>query len=249
MKKSIFLFFAAILCALSINAATVTSDGTARLYFHMTNGVSWWNAGTDGNGNFGYFFNNSTGKSAWSAHAVKHSESIYYITIPEGTWAGVILTRNNTSTSPSWDNKWNQTGDITLSDTKNYISKFAENSTTVTWSTQKPTSNASVSSSSSSVFVGAPANLTAALTSNADINTVKSVTYSTTTGASISGSTFTATAEGTYTVTATVTYHPNGYPSITSTATATTTITVTVPAEEVHDVTVSYMCGSTEIAD
>ena len=247
MKKSIFLFFAAILCAIGMNAATVTSDGTARLYFNMK-AVSWWNTASSNGGNFCYFYNNSTGKNAWSAKAVQYSGDTYYVVIPKGDWAGAILTRNSVTSNPSWNNKWNQTGDITLSNTGNYISKFSEGSTSVTWGTQKPTSNASVSSSSSSVFVGAPANLTAALTSNANINTVKSVTYSTTTGASISGSTFTATAEGTYTVTATVTYHPNGYPSITSTATATTDITVTVPAEEVHDVTVSYMCGTTSVA-
>ena len=245
MRKSIFLFFAAILCAIGMNAATVTSDGTARLYFNLK-AVSWWNAGTNGNGNFAYFFNNSTGKNAWSAHAVQYSGDTYYVVIPNGTWAGVILTRNNTSTSPSWDNKWNQTGDITLSDTKNYLSKFAENSTTVTWSTQKPTSTASVTVTPASVFEGAQATLSTALTSNANINTIKSVTY-TTEGATIDGDKISAETEGTYTVTATVTYHPNGYASITSTATATTTLTVLKAAETTHDVTVAYMCGEKSI--
>ena len=245
MKKSIFLFFAAILCAIGMNAADITSDGTARLYFNM-NAVSWWKS-SNGENNFAYFFKDSN--SAWSAHSVQHSGNTYYVIIPKGTWNTVILTRNDTKTSPSWSNKWNQTGDTPLSSTSNYISTFSDGGKGTFGTAVKPVSTASVASSSASVFVGAPANLTAALTSNADINTVKSVAYSTTTGASISGSTFTATAEGTYTVTATVTYHPNGYPSITSTATATTDITVTVPAEEVHDVTVSYMCGSTEIAD
>ena len=253
MKKSIFLFFAAILCAIGMNAATVTSDGTARLYFNLK-AVSWWNAGTNGNGNFGYFFNNSTGKNAWSAHAVQHSGDTYYLVIPKGTWAGVILTRNNTSTAPSWDNKWNQTGDITLSSTSNYISKFSESSTSVTWGTPvKPASNASVSAAASTIFVGASTTLTPSLTSNANINDIKSTTYtiSPTTGASISGNTFTASAEGTYTITATVTYHPDGYSDtkLQSTATATTTIKAEVPAEETHDVTVSYICGETTLQD
>ena len=239
MKKSIFLFFAAILCAIGMNAATVTSDGTARLYFNL-NAVSWWNAGTNGDGNFAYFFNNSTGKNAWSAHAVKHSGDTYYVVIPNGTWAGVILTRNNTSTAPSWNNKWNQTGDIGLSSTSNYISKFSEGSATVTWGTAvKPVSNAAVSAAASTIFVGASTTLTSSLTSNTNLNTVKSATYSTTSGASISGTLFTASTAGTYTVTATVTYNPNGYPSITSTATATTTITV----EELPTYTVTVNAG------
>ena len=251
MKKSIFLFFAAILCAMSVSAATVTSDGTARLYFNIK-AVSWWNAGTNGDGNFGYFFNNSTGKNAWSAHAVKYSGDTYYLVIPKGTWAGVVLTRNNTSTAPSWNNKWNQTGDIVLSSTSNYISKFSEGSASVTWGTAvKPASDASVSAAASTIFVGASTTLNPSLTSNADINDIKSTTYSISpnTGASVSGNTFTATAEGTYTITATVTYHPDGYSSLTSTATAKTTIVAEVPAEETHDVTVSYMYGSTKIQD
>lgn len=230
----------------NMSAANITSDGTARLYFKMS-AVNWWIAGNNGDGNFAYFY--GTSGSAWSAHSVKHSGNDYYVVIPAGTWDHVILTRNNTSTSPSWDNKWNQTGNIALSSSSNYLSNFSADSESATWGTAiKPTSTASVASSAANVFVGAPANLTASLTSNANINTIKSVAYSTTTGASITGNTFTATAEGTYTVTATVTYHPNGYPSLTSTATATTTITASVPAEETNEVSVTYMCDATEVS-
>ena len=56
--------------------ANVTSDGSARFYFNMK-AVSWWSAGTNGDGNFAYFYNNSTGKNAWSAHAVKYSGDTY----------------------------------------------------------------------------------------------------------------------------------------------------------------------------
>ena len=245
MKKSIFLFFAAILCAVTASAATVTSDGTARLYFNMS-AVNWWIAGSNGDGNFAYFYNNSTGKNAWSAHAIKYSGNDYYVVIPNGAWEGVILTRNNTSTSPSWSNKWNQTGDITLKDDKNYISKFSEGSTTVTWSTQKPTSNASVTATPASALVGEEVTLSSTLTSNADINTYKSATYSAD-GGTVNGDKFTASEAGTYTITTTVTYYPNCYSTITSTATATTTVVVTSAEEPKHDVTVSWKCGETEL--
>lgn len=208
--------------------ATVTFTSDDVLFFNMK-AVSWWTAGTNGNGNFAYFFNNSTNKNAWSAHAVNYSGDIYYVKIPAGTWEGVILTRNNTSTAPSWDNKWNQTGNISLSSTSNYISKFSENSTSATWSTQKPASAGSLTASSTSVDVGDPVTLTPNLTSNTTYNEIKSTSYSISpsTGASISGNTFTATAAGTYTVTATITYNPRGYSNLTSTVTATKTITVT----------------------
>lgn len=206
--------------------ATITSDGTARLYFNMK-AVSWWTAGSNGDGNFAYFFNSSTYK--WSAHAVQYSGDTYYVVIPSGSWTTVILTRNNTSTSPSWDNKWNQTGNITLSSSSNYISKFSEGSTSATWGTAiKPTSTASLTPVSNTGYIGASIKLTPSLTSNTSLNTIKSTTYSVSpsSGASVSSGVFTATAVGTYTVTATITYHPNGYSSLTSTVTASTTITI-----------------------
>ena len=215
-------------------AATVTFTSDDILYFNMS-AVSWWTAGSNGNGNFAYFYNNSTGKNAWSAHAVQYSGSVYYVKIPAGTWEGVILTRNNTSTSPSWNNKWNQTGDIALSSTSNYISKFSEGSASVTWSTQKPASTGALAATSTSVEVGTNVTLTPSLTSNTTYNEIKSTSYaiSPSTGASVSGNTFTATAAGTYTVTATITYNPRGYSSLTSTVSPTVTITVTKSCETV----------------
>lgn len=213
-------------------ADTVTYTSGDILFFNMK-AVSWWTAGNNGDGNFAYFFNNSVDPktSAWSAHAVKYSGDVYYVKIPEGTWEGVILTRNNTSTAPSWNNKWNQTGDIPLSSSNNYISNFSEGSTSATWSTQKPSSNASLAANSATINVGVSNKLIPSLTSNTTYNEINSVSYSIdpSTGASISGDMFTATASGTYTVTATITYNPRGYSNLTSTATASTTITVNDP--------------------
>lgn len=133
-KLQWLLLLAALLGVSQGVLAARTYGGSERLYFNM-NAVSWWKAGSpDGYGNFAYFFNNSTGKNAWSAHSVQVTGNYYYVVVPSGTWEGVILTRNNTSTSPSWDNKWNQTGDIAIDASKNYISAFSENSTTATWS-------------------------------------------------------------------------------------------------------------------
>ena len=246
LLKSIFISLILLVGGISkISAATVTSDGTARLYFNM-NAVSWWNTASSNGGNFCYFYNNSTGKNAWSAKAVQYSGNTYYVVIPKGDWAGVILTRNSVTSNPSWNNKWNQTGDITLLTTSNYISKFSEGSTTVTWGTQKPESTASVTASSTNIFINEEVTLSAALTSNTDLNKVASTTYSTT-GGTITGDKFTASVAGTYTVTATVTYNPNCYSSIISTTTATVTITVTLP-ETKHDVTVSYKYNDVELA-
>ena len=112
-------------------------DGTEKLYFKM-DAVSWWNCGTDGNQNFAYFFNNSTNKNAWSEHAVKVENYIYYVLVPKGDWQHVILTRNSVTSSPSFSNKYNQTGDIAIDASKNYITNFGEGSTSATWSTYAP---------------------------------------------------------------------------------------------------------------
>lgn len=207
-----------------------TSDGTARLFFNMS-AVSWWIADS-GNQNFAYFFNNTTNTNAWSAHSVQQTGNYYYVVVPSGTWEGVILTRNNTTTSPSWSNKWNQTGDITWTAGKNYISAFSENSTTATLSTYQLTSTASLGASSTSITTAETSTLTPSLSSNTAYNTIKSTSYSVTTNPGSAGSVtsagvFSATAAGTYTVTATVTYNAIGFTGITKTATATKTITVT----------------------
>ncbi len=211
----------------NMSAADITSDGTARLYFNMST-YDWWISG-NGDNNFAYFFKDS--KSAWSAHSVQYSGNTYYVVIPKGTWNTVILTRNNTTTSPSWNNKWNQSTDITLSATSNYLSKFKDtgNSGSIAWGTAvKPASSGSLSASSASVNIGANVTLTPSLTSNQTINDIQSTTYaiSPSSGASISSNKFTATKAGTYTVTATITYNPDGYTSLTSTVKPTVTIKV-----------------------
>ena len=211
--------------------ASITSDGNAILFFKM-DAVAWWTAGTSGDGNFAYFY--GTSGNAWSAHSVQQTGNYYYIKIPSGTWDHVILTRNNTSTSPTWDNKWNQTGDIELQSGKNYISAFSENSATATFGTYQVTSTASLGASSTSITTAQTSTLTPSLSSNTTYNAIKSTTYSVTTnpgsaGSVTSGGVFSATAAGTYTVTATVTYNAKGYTGITKTATATKSITVTAP--------------------
>ena len=134
IRKSIFCI---LLLLLGVShaawGATRTYSGTEKLYFNMK-AVSWWT--TEGNGgNFAYFKNTSTSANAWSAKAEKETGDIWYVVVPAGTWDVVILTRNNTTTNPSWDNTWNQTDNITLDATSNYILSFSENSTACTWST------------------------------------------------------------------------------------------------------------------
>ena len=245
MKKSIFLFFAAILCAMSISAANM--KGGEVLYLQPN---SDW---TSANAWFAIYLCNGSSSATWVK--MTKSGNYYMATVPTGDYKNVIFVRMNPSNTSNldWGQKWNQTADLSFDQKKNCctITGWDKSSS---WSTYQPVSDASLTSSAANIFVGGQATLTAKLSSNTNVNTLKSTSFaiSPNTGASISGNTFTATAEGTYTVTATVTYYPNGCTSLNSglkTATATTTIVAEVPAEEVHDVTVSYLCGSTKVAD
>ena len=212
----------------NMNAADITSDGTARLYFKM-NAISWWVVTEADGANYAYFFKDS--KNAWSSKAVKYEGDTYYVVIPKGTWNNVILTRNSKAGAGWGSNLYNQTEDIPLSSSSNYIKTFksGSNGSTASWGTAvKPASTGSLSASSASVNIGANVTLTPSLTSNQTINDIKSTTYSISpnSGASTSNNTFTATKSGTYTVTATITYNPDGYTSLTSEVRPTVTITV-----------------------
>lgn len=252
-KKWKTLVLISMLLTLSVGqmwGGTITSDGTARLFFKM-NAVSWWNCGTNGNQNFAYFY--GTSGSAWSAHSVQQTGNYYYVVVPAGTWDHVILTRNSVTTGPTWNNKYNQTGDIELQAGKNYISAFSEGGATATWSTYQLESTASLSASKTSMTTAESSTLSPSLTSNTDYNTIKSTTYSVSTNPGSAGSVtsngvFTATAAGTYTVTATITYNAKGFSSITKTVSPTVNITVSAAAETTHTVTITYKCGSTTVS-
>lgn len=248
MKKSIFLFFAAILCAIGMNAANLTG-GEVVLLKPSTN----WKK--DGARFAVYFFNDATSKNSWvSMKAVEGESGIYYAIAPSGTWQKLIFCRMNPANNTNdWGNKWNQSGNCTWSNANSLLtvgSNSWDNFTT-TWSVKKVTSQGKLVASSANVSENEAVTLTPSLTTNTAINTIQSTTYtiSPATGASVSGNTFTATAAGTYTVTATIKYRLNGYTSTSfeSTVDATTTITVASAAEPKHDVKVTWTDGTNEL--
>ena len=71
-----------------------------------------------------YFF--GTGNTWASMENVKEDtgNTVYKVTVPSGSWTNVIFCRMNPSaTANNWDNKWNQTGDLTYDGTKNCFLK------------------------------------------------------------------------------------------------------------------------------
>ena len=248
MKKSIFLIFAAILCAMSVQSAN-----TMRIYCKQAQ--NWWKA--DGAAVGAYYWGTGGNANSWPGTRmtkVSGQTDLWYIDVDIDKYQKIIFTRVNGSGSVSdWGAK---TGDLTIANTTNQYTissssaVWGDPGVKGSWGTYKPTSTVALATSAANIFVGGQATLTSSLTSNTSANTIKGTAYAISPeGANVSGNTFTATAAGTYTVTATVTYYPLGCPTLTSTATATTTIVAEVPAEETHDVTVSYMFGETKVAE
>lgn len=230
LLKSIFISLLTLSSAL-VDAATV------RIY--CKNAQSWWKADNAAVGAYAWKSSNTNTKNAnWPGvrmTKVDGETDMWYIDIDNSIYDRIIFTRVNSSgTIADWGAK---TGDLTISTSSNLYTITQstgvwEGATSAgTWGQYKPTSTGKLTASATTVNISENVTLTPSLTSNTNINTIKSTSYSIspTSGASTSGNIFTATAAGTYTVTATITYHPNGYSSLTSTVIATTTVTVTNP--------------------
>ena len=82
-----------------------------------------------------YFFNDSTGKNAWVSMSDTDGDGIYEVTAPSGTWQKLIFCRmNKNAPANNWDNKWNQTGNLTYDGTKNLFTVSQWDNQTSGWS-------------------------------------------------------------------------------------------------------------------
>ncbi|MCR5607978.1 MAG: hypothetical protein K6G26_02815 [Lachnospiraceae bacterium] len=109
-----------------------TYNGSEVFYVDLGNcGNSWWN--NSGCTHRAYFFGNNTN---WVTLSNIKNTTIYQAKVPKGSYYGVILARCSTS-STTWSSGkiYNQTGDIMIDSSKNFISYFGgEKSTKATWS-------------------------------------------------------------------------------------------------------------------
>ena len=75
--------------------------------------------------------------NAWASMTDSDSDGIYEVEVPAGSWTNVIFCRMNPSAAAnSWDNKWNQTGDLTYDGTNDLftIPDGSWDGTTTGWS-------------------------------------------------------------------------------------------------------------------
>ncbi len=113
-----------------------------------TNGTNYWNKD---NARFAaYFFGN--GEKWVSMTAVSGETNLYKVDVPSG-FPKVIFCRMNPSASVNnWNNKYNQTGDLTIPTNGNNLFTLPSNSwdgATETWSTYTPPCNVTLSVSQS----------------------------------------------------------------------------------------------------
>ncbi len=123
--------------------ATVTFDGTERIYFG-NNDDNWWFG--DGSYLFVYFF--GTGDAWAEMKGIGNDDNntnttddggVYYVDVPAGTWTNFIMLRRSEDYSGWNDGKeQNRTGDISIplgvKTTGNKLDDYSQNGTGGTWS-------------------------------------------------------------------------------------------------------------------
>lgn len=125
MKKLLFLL-TIILISCSVWGANIPA-GT-KLYLN----AKFWDPNS---ARFAAYFFGASGNSWASMIKVDGAENIYEVTAPSGTWSNVIFCRMNSSNSTNdWNNKWNQTGDLTFDGTNDLFTISNWNSQTSGWS-------------------------------------------------------------------------------------------------------------------
>jgi hypothetical protein len=122
-----------------------SETSTKTIYFDPTKNTNW----TQDSPRYAIYAYNGDDDNKWYSMS-KDSESGYYKADISTSYAKLIFVRMDPSTTTnSWDNMWNQTGDITIDSTKNLytLTNVAWNKTDVkgTWSTYtKPVSKFTV---------------------------------------------------------------------------------------------------------
>ena len=95
------------------HAHAATISGGSKLF--LDPGNEWPNDGA----RFAMYLWNGSGDT-WAGMTDSDGDGVYEGTVPAGSWENVIFVRmNGAATANNWDNKWNQTVDLTVDGTNN----------------------------------------------------------------------------------------------------------------------------------
>ena len=135
MKKSIFLFFAAILCAIGVQGAVVTPTGK---YFYFKTSSTW----NVDNPRYAVYFawkNGGGEEKTWYSCQKVPGTDIYYAVAPGEFWDIYFCRMNGGNQTNSDANVWNKTDKLQYDGTeKNYWTKSTGWNGTTTYGTYAP---------------------------------------------------------------------------------------------------------------
>ena len=93
----------------------IDPEGCTTVY--LNDAGPYWNV--DGAELYVYYFNNTKNTNAWKKlTAASSCDKIFYTSIPNDVEGYIFVRLNNVVGTPTWDRKWNQTGDLTLNASK-----------------------------------------------------------------------------------------------------------------------------------
>ena len=125
--KKITLFIASLL--ISISAFATTLNGGTTLYLNP----GPWNV--DGAVFVAYYWGDANGDQ-WSDFTETSTSGIFQTTVPNGTWTGLKFIRMNPDGNKhDWNNKWNDTDDLTYDGTNNQYTITGWGTSEGSWST------------------------------------------------------------------------------------------------------------------
>ena len=146
MKKSIFLFFAAILCASSVWAWNVEQG---KVFYFKPSSV-WKSDGA----RFAVAFGSGDNTYAWeSCVAVSGETDVYYVVSP-GNYDWMIFCRMKPSTSNDWANKWNESQRVQPNNNYNKFDLKANWATDFNWYKYAPPMQSASITNTSTVYGG-----------------------------------------------------------------------------------------------
>lgn len=100
MKKIFTMFAALLMAAVALNAKT----------FYLAPNANWMQA----DAKFAVYYFNDESDNGWSSYMTEAATGIYSADVPEGYENLIFVRMNPAGVAPSWDGKWNQTGDLTV---------------------------------------------------------------------------------------------------------------------------------------
>ena len=93
--------------------STPDIDPTGCTTVYLNDAGTYWNH--SGAELYVYYFNNTKNTNAWKKlTAASSCTKIFYASIPNDSEGFIFVRLNNVTGTPSWDRKWNQTGDLRL---------------------------------------------------------------------------------------------------------------------------------------